>query len=191
MQEGNGGVPQRARGAPQGTQEYHAGGRQQPTEGRKTRAPSGVCVAFQHKSDCGSVESAGLQKARLLGTLLEALRKRVELPRPHGAATLDFGRRECGALRLDEHIIELVFVQFHDDASDAVARRAPMREALGETCVGQQFFAFERIEQRVELLGAFGVRRELPGKFDAAVFAARQRVERARLQRPGWQDAFF
>ena len=65
----------------------------------------------------------------------------------------------------------------------ALARRAPMHEALRETLGGQPAFLFQRVQHRLDLGRIFGMRRQLAGQFGARMLAARQIAHGAHLQR--------
>lgn len=136
-------------------------------------------------------EPAREQEAGLASALGRRPGHRLEAAAPDRAGALEFGALELRDVRLHQRFVEPVRAHFVPDRGHAEALGAPMHERLGEALVRQQPRRDQRVEQLIELRGAFGVRGKLAGQLGAAVLAPREQAQRARLQRraAGFQAA--
>ncbi|CAM2172056.1 hypothetical protein BO443_10543 [Burkholderia orbicola] len=143
-----------------------------------------IVADLQQLHDGRAREAARGQKARLLRAFGGRLRQCTEFLAPDGLRARQFGLAQLGIHLFDETVADRMALQLADDARDADTRRATMHEALGEACVGQPAFLFQRIEHRFDGLAFVDVGCELARELRAAVFTPRQIAERAALQRP-------
>ena len=85
----------------------------------------------------------------------------------------------------DEFVRQLVLAQLLPDAGRAEAAGAAMDDRFGEAFDAQQALGFERIEQRIELFGRFGMGGELAPQLEATVLAPCEIGKRAGAQASG------
>jgi len=137
----------------------------------RLRGPRVIVTPAQHTAHDIGPESAGGKKAGLAQALGDVSRGLAEAARPDLASPGVFGALELGEMFADEFGRQVVLAHFPADAGSAETRGAPVDHRFGEAFVAQQALGFEGVEQGLELLGGFGVGRQLALQFEAAVFA--------------------
>jgi len=118
---------------------------------------------------------------------------RAFLPHPRGARrtcgrqtarrALQLGPREFADGIAHERVADSARTQFLPDPRGAKALAAAARQDLGEAAIGKQFLRFQLAEQVLQLVGGFGVGRELAREFGAAVLAPCQIAQRPGEER--------
>ena len=78
--------------------------------------------------------------------------------------------------------IDAAGVQLLADAAAAVAGSAPVQQRFDEALLAEKAQRGQLVQQRIDLLGAFGMRCELARKFAARMLAQAQEAQRASFQ---------